>query len=84
MSLKEKVIEFNKSENFWVGLLRDLVFVVSVVVVFSSVSHIALGLWTPMVAVESGSMLPNIHIGDIIIIESFDRQNERFVFVGVS
>lgn len=73
MSLKEKLIEFNESDNSWVGLLRDIIFVVSVVAIFSSVSHIALGLWTPMVAVESGSMLPNIHKGDIIFIESFDR-----------
>ncbi|MCX9013240.1 MAG: S26 family signal peptidase [Candidatus Methanoperedens sp.] len=73
MSLKEKIIEFNESDNFWVGLLRDIIFVVSVVAIFASVSHIALGLWTPMVAVESGSMLPHIHIGDIIFIESFDR-----------
>ena len=73
MSLKEKLIKFNESDNFWVGLLRDIVFVVAVVTIFSSVSHIALGMWTPMVAVESGSMLPNIHIGDIIFIESIDR-----------
>ncbi|MDW7727635.1 MAG: signal peptidase I [Candidatus Methanoperedens sp.] len=73
MNLKEKLVNFNKSDNFWVALLRDVIFVVAVVVIFSSVSHIALGLWTPMVAVESGSMLPNIHIGDIVFIESFDR-----------
>ncbi len=54
--------------------MRDVIFVIAVVVVFSSVSHIALGLWTPMVAVESGSMIPHIQIGDIIFVESADRK----------
>ncbi len=75
MSLKEKIKEFNESDNFWIGLLRDIIFMISVVVIFASASKLALGLWTPMVAVESGSMLPHIHIGDIIFVESIDRTN---------
>ncbi len=73
MGLKEKIIEFNESQNFWIGLLRDFLFVISVVAVFASISQIALGLYAPMVAVESGSMLPHIQIGDIIFVESIDR-----------
>ncbi|MCZ7392418.1 MAG: S26 family signal peptidase [Candidatus Methanoperedens sp.] len=73
MGLIEKIKEFNKSENPWVGLLRDILFVISVVAIFASVSHIALGLWAPMVAVESGSMIPHIQIGDIIFVQSVDR-----------
>lgn len=73
MSLKEKIKSFNESENFLVALLRDILFVVSVLVIFASVSHIALGLWSPMVAVESGSMIPHIQIGDIIFVQSIDR-----------
>ncbi|MDP2767423.1 MAG: S26 family signal peptidase [Candidatus Methanoperedens sp.] len=73
MGLKEKIIEFNESENIWIGLLRDFLFVISVVAIFASVSHIALGLYSPMVAVESGSMIPHIQIGDIIFVEGIDR-----------
>jgi signal peptidase len=73
MGLIEKIREFNKSENPWVGLLRDFLFVIAVVAIFASVSHIALGLWAPMVAVESGSMIPHIQIGDIIFVQSIDR-----------
>lgn len=73
MGLKKKIKEFNESENFFIGLLRDFLFVISVVAIFVSVSKIAFGLWTPMVAVESGSMIPHIKIGDIIFIESLDR-----------
>ncbi|MDO9098131.1 MAG: S26 family signal peptidase [Candidatus Methanoperedens sp.] len=73
MKLREKLEKFNESENFWVGLLRDFLFVISVVIIFASVSKIALGLWAPMVAVESGSMIPHIQIGDIIFVESVAR-----------
>ncbi len=73
MGLKEKIIEFNESENIWIGLLRDFLFVISVVAIFASVSHIALGLYAPMVAVESGSMIPHIQVGDIVFVESVDR-----------
>lgn len=73
MGLIEKIKEFNESENIWIGFLRDFLFVISVVAVFASLSHIALGLWAPMVAVESGSMIPHIQVGDIIFVESIDR-----------
>ena len=73
MSLKERIKAFKESDNPLVGLLRDFLFVISVVAIFSSISQIALGLWTPMVAVESGSMIPHIQIGDIIFVESINR-----------
>ena len=73
MGLKNIVKYFKESDSFWAGLLRDLIFVLTVVVIFASVSKIALGLYTPMVAVESGSMIPHIQIGDIIFVESIDR-----------
>jgi len=73
MSLLEKIKKFYHSDTFWAGLFRDLVFVVAVVVIFATVSRVAFGLWTPMVAVESPSMVPNIQIGDIVFMESIDR-----------
>jgi len=74
MQLLEKIKKFYHSDSFWAGLFRDVLFVVAVVAIFSSVSHVALGLWTPMVAVESESMIPHIQIGDIILVESVDRK----------
>ena len=73
MGLKNRLKYFKESDSFWAGLLRDFIFVLTVVVIFASVSKIALGLYTPMVAVESGSMIPHIQIGDIIFVESIDR-----------
>jgi signal peptidase len=73
MSPLEKIRKFYHSESFWAGIFRDFLFVITVVAVFASVSHVAFGLWTPMVAVESESMVPHIQIGDIIFMESIDR-----------
>ena len=73
MSLLEKIRKFYHSDSFWAGLFRDLVFVFVVVAVFSFASQVIFGLWTPMVAVESESMVPNIQIGDIIFMESMER-----------
>lgn len=73
MSINENWRKFNESENFWISLLRDFLSVVFIVAIFSSISYITLGRATPMVAVESESMYPHIHIGDIIITQSIDR-----------
>jgi signal peptidase len=40
---------------------------------FMLISQIGLGTPRPAVAVESGSMLPNIGIGDVVIIQSAQR-----------
>lgn len=55
------------------GFVKDLIFVAVVVSIISLVSQIAVGLWTPMVAVESGSMVPNLNIGDIIVVQGASR-----------
>ena len=73
MGLRNTIKDFNNSENFWVGLLRDLLSVIFVAAILSSVSYIALGRWSPMVAVESESMVPNMQIGDIIFVQGIDR-----------
>lgn len=64
---------FRNSDNFWIGLLNDLLFVAVMIGLFMLISQISLGISRPAVAVESGSMLPNIGIGDVVIIQSAQR-----------
>lgn len=64
-----------EQENAWVSLGKDLLSVVAVLIIFMVISKLVFGLWTPMVAVESGSMEPHMQIGDIIFIKSIDRVN---------
>ena len=73
MSLLEKIRKFYNSDSFFAGIFRDVLFVLVVVAIFSSASQVIFGLWTPMVAVESESMVPHIQIGDIIFMESAER-----------
>ncbi|ABE52626.1 signal peptidase I [Methanococcoides burtonii] len=73
MTLQESFHTFRTSENFWISLTRDLVSVLLAVMAFAVISQIVFGMWTPMVAVESGSMEPHMQIGDIIFIKSIDR-----------
>ncbi|MEZ5334219.1 MAG: signal peptidase I [Methanolobus sp.] len=73
MNLKEAFHAFKESDDFFVSLARDIVTVLGAVLVFAIFSQIFFGMWTPMVAVESGSMEPHMNIGDIIFIQSIDR-----------
>ncbi|KPQ43883.1 MAG: signal sequence peptidase [Candidatus Methanoperedens nitroreducens] len=57
MGIKETIKKIKESDNFWIGLFRDFLFVLIVVAIFSSISYIALGRFSPMVAVESKSMV---------------------------
>lgn len=75
MSEINKENSVQEQENPWVSLGKDLLSVVAVVIIFMVLSKLAFGLWTPMVAVESGSMEPHMQVGDIIFIKSADRVN---------
>ena len=65
--------QFRTSDNSWIGLTRDLLFISGMILLIMLVSQITLGTPRPAVAVESGSMLPNIGIGDVVLIQDFDR-----------
>jgi signal peptidase len=75
MSEIKKENSVQEQENSWVSLGKDLLSVVAVLITFMVLSKLAFGLWTPMVAVESGSMEPHMQVGDIIFIKSVDRSN---------
>lgn len=62
-----------EEDSFLVSLGKDLLSVVAFLLAFMVLSKMVFGLWTPMVAVESGSMEPHMQKGDIIFIKSFDR-----------
>ena len=72
-----KIIEWLRGEGRLPGLTRDLIFVAVVVGTISILSQLTLGLWTPMVAVESGSMEPNLRIGDIVLIQGASNHYPR-------
>jgi len=75
MSNINKENSAQEEESSWVSLGKDLLSVAAVLIIFMVLSKLIFGLWTPMVAVESGSMEPHMQVGDIIFVKSIDRVN---------
>lgn len=73
MSEINKENSVQEQESPWVSLGKDLLSVAAILIIFMVFSKLVFGLWTPMVAVESGSMEPHMQVGDIIFIKSADR-----------
>jgi len=68
--MRDAIRKFKDSENYWASLARDLIFIAIVLILFILASKIILGTYHPMVAVESGSMRPNMEVGDLIFIKN--------------
>ncbi|ELY97994.1 S24/S26 family peptidase [Natrialba asiatica] len=62
-----------RSEEGAVVVVRDVASTVTIVALIGLVLFAASGVWPPLVAVESGSMEPNIHTGDLVFVVDDDR-----------
>ena len=58
----------------WKPYVTDLVSSISAVVLVGLLLFAVSGVWPPLVAIESKSMSPNIHVGDLV----FVMEEERF------
>jgi len=66
----------SKPEVGWLrGILKDVLWVIVLLLLFTLVSKFALGVWQPLVVVESGSMEPHLYRGDVVIIQSPKMSN---------
>ncbi|SIR93285.1 S24/S26 family peptidase [Natronorubrum thiooxidans] len=64
---------FLRSKNESVVLARDVASSVAIVAVIGLLLFGVSGIWPPLVAVESGSMEPNMQRGDLIFVVDDDR-----------
>ena len=64
---------FLKTNDGTVVFVRDLVTSVAVVAIIALILFAVSGVWPPLVAVESGSMEPNMHRGDMIFVVDEQR-----------
>ena len=64
---------FLRSEDSVVAWTRDLVVSVGIVALIALILFGMSGVWPPLVAVESGSMEPGMHRGDMIFVVEQDR-----------
>lgn len=67
------ITRFRRSEHPAVSLSRDLLWVACVVGGIALLLFLASGTWPAVVAVESGSMLPEMQVGDLVFVVAPDR-----------
>jgi signal peptidase len=67
---------FRTSDNWMVSLARDLLWVAGVVGTIALILFLVCGTWPAVVTIESGSMVPNMNIGDLVVVVQKDRFGE--------
>lgn len=70
---RERTKKFWETDNYWLALLRDIIVAFLVVAVILSIVYVYSGSESPLVAVQSGSMVPNINIGDVVYNRGLNR-----------
>ncbi|MGB9175667.1 MAG: S26 family signal peptidase [Methanoregula sp.] len=74
--LKTLVDQFRTSDHWAVSLIRDLLWVVGVVGCIALLLFLICGTWPAVVTIESGSMIPNMNVGDLVVVVQKDRFGE--------
>lgn len=60
-------------DDRWSGLARDLIWVVGVVGLIALALFLVSGTWPAVVTIESESMVPNMNVGDLVLVVDEDR-----------
>lgn len=68
--------KFKTSENAWISLARELLWVAAVVGGIALILFLVSGTWPAVVTIESESMVPNMQVGDLVFVVSADRYGE--------
>ena len=74
--LKTLIAQFRTSDHWAVSLARDLLWVACVVGGIALLLFLICGTWPAVVTIESGSMVPNMNIGDLVVVVQKDRYGE--------
>ena len=61
--------QFLNSKNFWVSTAREFLFAVTFIAVIAGALFAYSGAWPPLVSVSGLSMYPDMHDGDLILIQ---------------
>ncbi len=76
MSLKNDTLNYRLGYSSFMnvkGILKDILSTILIVLIIVGIGIAITGTWPFMVAVQSGSMEPNLHKGDVVFLISSDR-----------
>ena len=71
--IRTLINQFRISDHWAVSLARDLIWVVAVVGCIAIALFLICGTWPAVVTIESESMVPNMNVGDLVVVVQKDR-----------
>jgi signal peptidase len=71
--MKGALKDFQESDHPVLAFAREILWVLAVVGGIALLLFVACGTWPAVVAVESESMLPNMHVNDLVFVVEKDR-----------
>jgi signal peptidase len=74
--IRSLIGQFRTSDHWAVSLARDVVWVIAVVGSIALFLWLVCGTWPAVVTIESGSMIPNMNVGDLVVVVDKDRFGE--------
>lgn len=72
-TILSKINRFRLSENPKITLVREILFVLLTVGAVVALLLLICGTWPAVVTIESESMVPNMNVGDLVLVVSPDR-----------
>jgi signal peptidase len=71
---------FRESDHPVIAFIREILWVLAVVAGIALLLFLVCGTWPAVVAVESESMLPNMHVNDLVFVVEKDRFGQLQTF----
>ena len=75
-SLRSYIDQFRTSGHWAVSLARDILWLVAVVGGIALALYLVCGTWPAVVTIESESMVPNMNVGDLVVVVEKDRYGD--------
>jgi signal peptidase len=72
-SFKEQLHTFRTSEETKIVYVREISYVLGTVGLIVAILYLICGTWPAIVTIESGSMEPNMNIGDLVLVVAHNR-----------
>jgi signal peptidase len=75
-SVRRYIHQFRTSDHWAVSLARDILWLVAVVGSIALVLYLICGTWPAVVTIESESMVPNMNVGDLVVVVQKERYGD--------